>query len=90
LDPAISRYNCGLIYFLNVADNERQIYEIQDKYTDAQMALYGALRLSGSGLGGMRVIRQMRDGRVHWGRQNHHGGARPFSAEPFSRGFEPH
>jgi hypothetical protein len=90
LDLAISRYNSCLTHFLNVGDNERQIYEIHEKYTDAQMALYGVLRLAGGGIGRMRVIRQVRVRRVLRGRQNHGGGAHPSRAEPVSRRSEPY
>jgi hypothetical protein len=39
VDLAISRYNFGRTHFLNVVGNERQIYEIHEKFPDAQMAL---------------------------------------------------
>jgi hypothetical protein len=56
---ATIRYNHRLTHFLNVVDNERQIYAIHENYTDTRMALCGALRLAG-GLGRMRVTRQVR------------------------------
>jgi hypothetical protein len=39
VDLAISRYNFGHAHFLNVVGNERQIYEIHEKFPGAQMAL---------------------------------------------------
>jgi NodT family efflux transporter outer membrane factor (OMF) lipoprotein len=38
VDLATSRYDRGLTDFLNVVDAERQFYELQEQYTDAQVA----------------------------------------------------
>ena len=38
VDLATARYNRGLTDFLNVVDAERQFYELQEQYADAQVA----------------------------------------------------
>jgi outer membrane protein TolC len=38
VDLATSRYNRGLTDFLNVVDAERQFYELQEQYAEAQVA----------------------------------------------------
>jgi NodT family efflux transporter outer membrane factor (OMF) lipoprotein len=38
VDLATSRYDRGLTDFLNVVDAERQFYELEEQYTDAQVA----------------------------------------------------
>ncbi len=38
VDLAVSRYNRGLTDFLNVVDAERQFYDLQDQYAEAQVA----------------------------------------------------
>jgi outer membrane protein TolC len=38
VDLATSRYNRGLTDFLNVVDAERQFYDLQEQYAEAQIA----------------------------------------------------
>jgi outer membrane protein TolC len=38
VDLAVSRYNRGLTDFLNVVDAERQFYDLQGQYAEAQVA----------------------------------------------------
>jgi outer membrane protein TolC len=38
LQLATSRYNRGLTDFLNVVDAERQLYDLEEQYSDAQVA----------------------------------------------------
>ncbi len=38
VDLATARYNRGLTDFLNVVDAERQFYDLQEQYAEAQMS----------------------------------------------------
>jgi outer membrane protein TolC len=38
VDLATARYNRGLTDFLNVVDAERQLYDLQEQYAEAQVA----------------------------------------------------